>query len=117
MTTITKPATEFATDILMDGTPLLPQVVALLDNAYRAGKDAYDLLAELRSYSAVKIAMRLSQMGIHSIKTRDLTDPMGAALAVATAALLDGSRGTRATGVERIDLAMDILAEQLAADW
>lgn len=99
-------------------SPLLPQVTdRLADRASLAGKNAYAFLLAVRERTASEIAKDLSSLTLSSIGKRDLSDSVGAALAVAAAALLDGSRGKRLTGAERIDLALDLLDEELSAGW
>lgn len=99
--------------------PLLEQVTAKIgvSAAYLAGKNAYDYLDHVRGLSAVQIQTTLSLLGLGSIRGRDLHDQGDAALAVAAAALLDGSKGRRVTGAEQIDLALDLIDEKLAGGW
>lgn len=99
--------------------PLMGQLITHLGNseAYRAGKAAYDYLDHARSLSAVQIQAVLTALSLQSIRLRDLRDHTDAALAVAAAALLDGSKGRRFTGAERIDAALEILDDKLAGGW
>lgn len=98
--------------------PLLPQVTALLPNRYLAGKQAYDFIGNLLDATpAMELQSHVENLGLSSIATRDLDDPVAAALAVAAAAILDASKGVRATVSERLELAMGLLDSELSAGW
>ena len=103
---------------LRSAADLLPQVTAqLANNAARAGKDAYNYLADLRSMPASKIQDSLSKLDLPSIRAREVAHVTEAALAVAAAALMDVSRLRRMTGTERIGEAMTLLDDRLSAGW
>lgn len=99
--------------------PLLAQVTDLLGNRrYLAGQQAYEFLAHLLEGStAAEMRAQMAHLGLASIAKRDLADPTEAALAVAAAALLDSTRGLRATVSEQLERAMRHLDSELSAGW
>lgn len=100
-------------------SPLLAQVTDLLGNRrYLAGQQAYEFLSHLLVNStASEMQAAVAHLGLASITKRDLENPTEAALAVAAAALLDSTRGRRATVSEQLDLAMRHLDNELSAGW
>lgn len=104
--------------ILIQNGPLLAQVGNQLGGRrYLAGKDAYDYLGNMLTKPVTEIRSCLSHLGLSSVATRDLDDDVEAALAVAAAAILDSSKGVRATVTEQLERAMRMLDDELAAGW
>lgn len=115
--TITKSAKRTA-QIAIKAGPLLAQVTAPLGSRrYLAGKQAYDFLGSVLEEPVTEVMRQMRYLGLASISKRDLSDPTEASLAVAAAAVLDGSRGVRATVTEQVERAMAYLDDELAAGW
>lgn len=115
--TIAQDAKRTAQIVIKNG-PLLAQVTAPLGNRrYLAGKQAYDFLGEMLTKPVTEIHAQIQHLGLPSIGVRDLNDQTEAALAVAAAAILDGSRGVRATVTEQLERAMRQLDDELSAGW
>jgi hypothetical protein len=103
----------------IDGSPLLPQLSAAAGaDKYRHGKLAFDYLGNVAARPAQEIRDTLDLMNLASLNSRDLGNETDAALAFATAAVLDVRRkGGRMTSTELIETAMERLDEELAAGW
>lgn len=115
--TITQAAKRTARIVIKNG-PLLAQVTASLGNRrYLAGKQAYDFLGGILSEPVTEVMRQMQYLGLASISKRDLDDPTEAALAVASAAFMDASRGARKTITEQVERAMTHLDDELAAGW
>ena len=98
--------------------PLAGQVArALGSRAARTAKDAYDYLNNVRGQGASEAHAAVTAMSsLSALPERDLSAPTSAALAIASAAILDVSKGSgRRTAGERIEAAMDLLDDEFSA--